>query len=77
MRVDRNNCRPTEEKSFLAFIEQSVQKNWNQDAMTDYRGETMTYGEVALRIAKLHLLFEKVGIRKGDKIALCGRNCSH
>ena len=77
MRVDRNNCRPTEEKSFLAFIEQSVQKNWNQDAMTDYRGETMTYGEVALRIAKLHLLFEKVGIRKGNKIALCGRNCSH
>ncbi len=63
--------------SFNAYIERSIKDNWNQDALTDYKGITLQYKDVARKIAKLHIMFEQVGIRKGDKIAICGRNSAH
>ena len=65
------------EKSFLAFIENSIKKNWDMDALTDYKGATLQYKDLARKIEKLHLLFAHCGIQKGDKIALCGRNMSN
>ena len=65
------------QECFLAFIEENIRANWDIDALTDYNGATMKYKDVARSIAELHILFEKTGIKKGDKIALCGRNCSH
>lgn len=65
------------EKSFNALLEQSIKKNWNLDALTDYKGVTLQYKDVARKIEKLHIIFEQSGIQKGDKIALCGRNSSH
>lgn len=65
------------EKSFIALIEQSVKKNWDLDALTDYKGVTYQYKDVARKIEKLHIIFEESGVKKGDKIALCGRNMSH
>ena len=65
------------EQSFIAYIKNSIQQNWDLDALTDYKGTTLQYKDVARKIEKLHILFEESGIRKGDKIALCGRNSSH
>ena len=62
--------------SFNELIEQSIINNWDADALTDYKGQTLQYHDVARKIEKLHILFENSGIQKGDKIALCGRNSS-
>jgi long-chain acyl-CoA synthetase len=65
------------EQQFNAFIEDSIRKNWDLNALTDYNGATLQYKDVARKIEKLHIIFEESDIRKGDKIALCGRNSSH
>ena len=62
--------------SFNACLERSVIGNWEKDAMTDYKGATLQYRDVARIIEKLHIVFQHSGIQKGDKIAFCGRNCS-
>ena len=63
--------------SFIYYIEHSIKIHWNHQALSDYKGTTYTYKEVAKIIEELHILFEKGNIRKGDKIALCSRNMSH
>lgn len=63
--------------SLIQLIEESIRKNWNLDAMTDYKGATLQYKDVACKIEKMHILFEHAGIKKGDKIALCGRNSAN
>ena len=63
--------------SFNSYIEKSIIENWERDALTDYKGATLQYHDVARIIEKLHIVFEQSGIKKGDKIALCGRNSSH
>ena len=65
------------ENSFLAFIEESIKKNWDLDALTDYKGATLQYKDVARKIEKLHILLQESGVKPGDKVALCGRNSSH
>ena len=60
--------------SFNEALEQSIKKNWNRNSLSDYGEVTYQYKDVARIIGKLHILFEEVGIQKGDKIALCGRN---
>ena len=62
--------------SFNSYIEQSIINNWHLDALTDYKGATLQYHDVARKIEKLHILFENSGVIKGDKIAVCGRNSS-
>ena len=62
--------------SFNALIQQSIIDHWDADALTDYKGTTLQYHDVARKIEKLHILFENSGVVKGDKIALCGRNSS-
>ena len=59
---------------FKSIIEKSIIDNWNRDALTDYKGATLQYHDVARKIEKLHILFEHSGVEKGDRIALCGRN---
>ncbi len=63
--------------SFNAYIQRSIIQNWDQDALTDYQGITLQYHDVARKIEKLHILFENSDVKKGDKIALCGRNSAH
>ena len=62
--------------SFNELIEKSILDNWDLDALTDYKGQTLQYHDVARKIEKVHILFENSGVKKGDKIALCGRNSS-
>ena len=70
------NCAMNSIPSFNSYIEQSIIKNWNLDALTDYKGPTLQYHDVARKIEKLHILFENSDVKKGDKIAVCGRNSS-
>lgn len=62
---------------FNAYLQKSIQNNWNLDALTDYQGQTLQYKDVARKIEKLHILFENSGVVKGDKIALAGRNSAN
>ena len=61
-------------KHFLYYIDESIKLHWNEPALTNYGANTYTYGDVASYIEKYHILFEKCGISKGDKIALCAKN---
>ena len=62
--------------SYNELIEKSIVSNWEKDALTDFKGATLQYHDVARKIEKLHIIFESSGGQKGDKIALCGRNSS-
>lgn len=62
---------------FNELIEKSIIDNWDLDAITDYKGATLQYHDVARKIEKLHIMFECSGVEQGDKIALCGRNSAN
>ena len=62
--------------SYNQLIERSIVDYWDRDALTDYKGQTLQYHDVARKIEKVHILFENSGVQRGDKIALCGRNSS-
>ncbi|MBQ3174909.1 MAG: AMP-binding protein [Bacteroidales bacterium] len=62
------------EMSFNKMLEESFKKNWNSPALSDYKGITLHYRDVARRIEKLHIIFRICGVEKGDKIAICSRN---
>ena len=64
-------------KDIISRVEDSIKRNWDRDALTDYRGCTLQYKDVARRIEKLHIMFDEVGLVPGDKISLCGRNSSN
>ena len=63
--------------SFNALIQKAIVENWDQDALTDYQGVTLQFHDVARKIEKIHILFENSDVKKGDKIAICGRNSAH
>ena len=69
----------TEERyNFVKYYERSFRNNWDLEAVTDYgTSVTLTYGQLATTIAKLHILFEECGIQKDDKIAVMGKNNSN
>ena len=64
-------------KSVNKILENSIRENWERDALSNYQGATLTYANVAERIAMLHIGFSKCGLQKGDKVALCSRNQSN
>lgn len=66
-----------EDNKFLTLIKNGICENWDRPALTDYNGETYLYKDFARKIAQLHILFEDMEVRKGDKIAICGRNSSN
>lgn len=61
-------------RSVNGIYGETFRENWNRKALTNYRGESITYAETAERIAKLHLMYEAYGLRKGDRIAICAQN---
>ena len=61
-------------KHYLSYIEQAIKDNWNKPAITNYGDNTLNYSDVAINIAKLHILFEQCGIKKGDHIAICAKS---
>ena len=63
--------------SFNKLIENSIKKNWDRPALSNYQGATLKYSDMARRMAKLHIAFEQCGLKKGDKVAICSRNQAH
>ncbi len=61
-------------KSVNKILQESMVRNWDRPALTNYQGMTLAYRDVARRMAKLHIAFEQCGLRKGDKVAICSRN---
>ena len=61
-------------KHYFTRLQETIKANWERPALGNYRGEVFTYGEVATQIAKLHVLYEAIGLKKGDKVALCAKN---
>ena len=59
---------------YFSRLENTIKSNWNGIAVANYRGESFTYGELATQIARFHVFFEAVGLKKGDKVALCAKN---
>lgn len=58
-------------------LELSFKENWDRDALSNYQGATITYGELATRIARLHIAFGRCGLEQGDRVAICARNQSN
>lgn len=65
-----------EQSSLNRYIQQSIQENWELTALSDFDGDSLQYKAVARKIAKLHLMFEQAGVRRGEKVAICGKNSS-
>lgn len=66
-----------EYKDYVGLIEKTIKERWNCSALTDFKGQTCQYKDVARKIEKLHILFEEAGIEPGDRVAVCGRNSTH
>ncbi|HSV87427.1 MAG TPA: AMP-binding protein [Bacteroidales bacterium] len=64
-------------ENLTEFISTSIRKNWELESMTDYKGESLTFKEVGNRIARLHAIFETLGIQRGNKVALLGKNSAN
>ena len=60
--------------SLNAIIEESIKKNWDCPALSDFKGVTLYYRDVARRIEKLHIIFSQCGLERGDKVAICAKN---
>ncbi len=58
---------------YLSRLEQAIKSNWDRKAVMNYRGEGFTFGDMAIQIAKFHTFFEAIGLKKGDKVALCAK----
>ena len=65
------------QQNFIELYEKSFTENWELPALSDYNGISYTYGEVAKQVARLHLMYETMGIKKGDKIAVFGKNSAN
>lgn len=70
-------CAMNDIPSFNSYIEKTIKDNWLLDALTDYKGATLQYHDVARKIEKLHIMMDAAGIKQGDRIAVCGRNSAH
>lgn len=64
-------------QSFLFDLEQSFKSNWELPALTDYKGSTYHYKDLAEQIARLHVMFEEYGLKQGEKVSIIGRNSSN
>ena len=61
-------------KHYFSRLQEAINANWDRPCLCNFRGEEFTFGEFATNIAKLHVLYEKIGLKKGDKVALCAKN---
>jgi long-chain acyl-CoA synthetase len=70
---NRKNCKKMNNQLINA-ISNSITINWNREALADFRGKSFSYGELARRIAEIHILYKAAGVEPGDRIALCAKN---
>lgn len=61
-------------ETFVAYLQDAIQKYWTYKALSNYEGDSLSFGETGIEIKKLHSFFEKAGVKRGDKISLIGKN---
>lgn len=61
-------------RHYLSYVEDAIKDNWNKSAISNYGANEFKYSDIAVNVAKLHIVFEQCGIKKGDHIAICARN---
>ena len=61
-------------KHYFTRLEEAIKTNWQRPALGNFRGELFTFGDFATQIEKFHIFFEQIGLKKGDKVALCAKN---
>lgn len=61
-------------KHYLTYVEETIKKHWDKPAISNYGANTYTYAQIAEQISKLHILFDKYEIKKGEHVAICARN---
>ncbi len=61
-------------KHYFTRLEEAIRTGWDRPALGNFRGELFTFGQFATQIAKFHVFFEAIGLKKGDKVALCAKN---
>lgn len=66
----------TDFEHYFVRLQNSINKYWDKDALCDYRGKSMTFGQMATNVAQIHTFFETAGIKKDDHVALCAKNCA-
>ncbi|HKL37672.1 MAG TPA: AMP-binding protein, partial [Bacteroidales bacterium] len=64
-------------ENFTQYLEDSINNNWDLPALSDYKGSTYYYKDVARKIARIHIMFEECEVEKGDKVALLGKNSAN
>ena len=64
-------------ENFIQYLEDSIQNNWDLPALSDYKGSTYYYKDVGRKISRIHIMFEQCDVKKGDKIALLGKNSAN
>ena len=64
-------------KNFITYIETSLKAHWDIPALSDYQGESYKYSDVGRKMARIHIMFEECEVKKGDKIALIGKNSAN
>ena len=64
-------------ENLVSYFKDSIVKNWDLPSLSDYHGTTYSYKEVATNIIKLHLIYEQAGFKRGDKIAIIGKNSAN
>jgi len=64
-------------ENFIQYLEDSIQDNWDLPALSDYKGSTYYYKDVGRKISRIHIMFEQCDVKKGDKIALLGKNSAN
>ncbi len=62
---------------FTDFLSEGIRKNWDIEALSDYKGDSYTFGEIAREIESLRIIFDAAGLKKGDKVSLVGKNSVH
>ena len=68
----------TPTRHFFDYFNERIPQNWNEPALTDFDGvKNYTFGQMAQRMAQLQILLNAAGIRKGDKVAICSKNCAN
>ena len=61
-------------RHYLTILQDAIRRKWNEPALSDYKGDTFTFADIATRISKLHFVFDRLGVKPGDKIALASKN---
>ena len=64
-------------RHYLEILRESMLAKWDKQALSDYKGKDFTFADIATEVVRMHDIFEQLGVKPGDKIALSAKNSAH